>query len=433
MNFFFEVAVNALESFLILDFLKRYFGYKNSLHYRSVFFCIFWIISTCSITYFSWNESFEIFSSLSQVIINIVFCLLLLKEDIWPKVFISSFTMGGVILIASFSTFFIGHLNQYSIEDILTQFNSIRVIAICTSKVIFFQVTRIILRIKSCNRISLQDYLPLIVIPIISICTISILTHIAITYIKIQQPIFFAVCLIIILNLLTYHLFIRISKTSQLKHDYELLNLQYSCVTQNAEEIKHMYDNIRSMRHDMKNHLLYIANILQDHPDDRKQALNYIQRLINQQESSQRKIVFSGNDSLDAILNSKQIAAQPHGIKFDIVIAHSLHFMAPEDICVLFGNLFDNAIAAAKHSDAKLIKLNIQPQGSYVSIMLANSTNLRVLKNNPTLETTKINHEGHGYGIKNIRKVVQRYHGLIRFYEENEMFVCDILLLTIDT
>lgn len=138
MNFFFETAVNALEAFLILEFLTQYFGFRNHPPIRYIGFFIFWIISTISITLFSWNQSFEVFSSLSQVILNIAFCMCLLNGNTWPKIFISAFTMGGVILITSFSTFFIGHLNQYEIEDILTRFNSVRVIAIFTSKVLGF-------------------------------------------------------------------------------------------------------------------------------------------------------------------------------------------------------------------------------------------------------------------------------------------------------
>lgn len=431
MNFFFETAVNALEACLILEFLAQYFGFRKQTPIRYIGFFVFWIISTTSITFFSWNQSFEVFSGLSQVILNIVFCMCLLNGNIWPKIFISAFTMGGVILITSFSTFFIGHLNQYEIEDILTRFNSVRVIAIFTSKVLFFQTTRIILRIKANVKLSMQDIFPLVIVPVISICTISILTHTAIAHPDVQQSIFYAVCLIITLNLLTYYLFIRVSRSSQLKHDYELLNLQYDCAKQNAEDVQNMYDSIRSIRHDMKNHLLCIDNLLKNHTEHNQQAQDYIKKLLKQQEILQRKVIFSGNDALDAILNTKQAAAHQYGINFDTVIADSLQFMSADDICVLFGNLLDNAISAARNTETKQINLNIQPQDTYVSIVLTNSVKEDILATNPTLKTTKQKKDGHGYGIKNVRKVVQKYHGLIRFYEDSGMFVSDILLLTI--
>ena len=125
------------------------------------------------------------------------------------------------------------------------------------------------------------------------------------------------------------------------------------------------------------------------------------------------------------------MAAYQYDINFDTTIADSLQFMSADDICVLLGNLLDNAISAARQTDAKQINLNIQPQDTYVSIVLANSIKADILADNPTLETTKQKKNGHGYGIKNIRKVVQKYHGLIRFYEDSGMFISDILLLTI--
>lgn len=431
MNFTFEIAVNAIEAFLILDFLTKYFGFRFQAPIRYLGFVAFWVISTISITFFSWNETFETMSSLSQIIINIIFCIWFLKGNASTKVFISSFTMVGIVLISSFTAFVVGHVMQDKISEIYTQFDVVRIIAIFMSKVLFFQVTRIILRVKADTNLLKLDIIPLLIIPIISICAVSLLTDVVLWYPSSQKKMFYAICLIIALSLLTYCLFIRLSRNSQVERDYELLNLQYDCAKQNAKDIQNMYENIRSIRHDMKNHLLCIDNLLYAHQDNNQPARNYIQRLLKHHEFTQRKFVFSGNDNLDAILNVKQATAYKYGINFDAVIADSLKFMSAEDICVLFGNLLDNAIFAAGQTYTKQITLTIQPQDTYVSIVLSNSIKEGMLSNNPYLKTTKLNKATHGYGIKNIKKVVQHYHGLIRFYENNSEFVSDILLLTI--
>ena len=105
--------------------------------------------------------------------------------------------------------------------------------------------------------------------------------------------------------------------------------------------------------------------------------------------------------------------------------------MSADDICILIGNLLDNAILAAKESKEKQITLNIQPQDTYVSIFVSNSIDKSILKDNPELKTTKTNKDYHGYGIKNIKKVAETYNGLVRFYEDNNLFISDILLLAI--
>lgn len=65
-----------------------------------------------------------------------------------------------------------------------------------------------------------------------------------------------------------------------------------------------------------------------------------------------------------------------------------------------------------------------------MSIVVSNSIKDSVLKDNPELTTTKSS-VNHGYGILNIKKIVQKYDGLIRFYENEDKFIADVLLLSI--
>ncbi len=429
MNFIFETAVNIVEAFLILDFLTRYFSFKSNSIISYLGFIFFLIVSTISITFFSWNKSFEIISGIIQIIINFVFCLSFLKGNISTKLFWSTFIMGGIVLVSSSITIIVGHIGKYDVEDLFTRYNYIRITAILLSKVIFFQITRIILKMDKNYKLTKNDIFPLIIIPFISIFVILFLVDIAIEFPQTQKNIFYAICLIIILQLLTYYLFIRISKNNKLKLDYELLELQYKSYKKNALDIQNMYESIRSIRHDIKNHLLCILNILEK--NNKKLVYDYIQNLIGQQEFTNHSIIFSGNDVLDAIINTKQSKAKHYGLSIDITIANTLTFMSADDICILIGNLLDNAILAAKESKEKQITLNIQPQDTYVSIFVSNSIDKSILKDNPELKTTKTNKDYHGYGIKNIKKVAETYNGLVRFYEDNNLFISDILLLAI--
>ena len=52
-----------------------------------------------------------------------------------------------------------------------------------------------------------------------------------------------------------------------------------------------------------------------------------------------------------------------------------------------------------------------------------------VLASNKDLLTTKDNKECHGFGIKNIKGIVDKYKGIIQFDEESGYFICDILIL----
>lgn len=430
MNLIFELTINILDSFLVLDFITRYFGFKSKSVGNYIGFVVTWAISAGCVALFSLHSSYEIFSSLLQILINIVFCILYLKGSIGAKIFISAFTMCLVVLIAGFSTFLMGHIHDYNIQDIFTEFSRIRIITVLISKVLLFQVTRMILHIKENAKLLMQDMIPLVVSPVLSICTVFILTNISVLYPEIQEEIFYVILLIVIFNFSTYISFLQLSRSSKMKIDYELLNLQYQCAKENARDIQNMYESVRSIRHDMANHLLCIWGMLEDSPPDLRKIQTYVGKLLKQQDGLQRKFVFSGNDALDAIMNTKQATALQYGININIVIGHDLRFMEPEDICVLLGNLMDNAIRGAQSTDKKDLEICIQEQEPYVSIVVSNSINGSVLKDNPALRTTKSG-ASHGYGLSNIKKIAQKYDGLTRFCEHEGKFISDILLLSI--
>ena len=141
--------------------------------------------------------------------------------------------------------------------------------------------------------------------------------------------------------------------------------------------------------------------------------------------------MFSGSKVLDAIINSKSAAAERAGVRLSAIITTPLAGVSPEDITIILGNALDNAIRAAKDSQRKVVDIHIQPQGAYSSIVIANDIAHPVLLDNPALRTTKNIRYRHGFGIQNMRQAVERNQGLIRFYKQNDRFICDILLLNV--
>ena len=154
-------------------------------------------------------------------------------------------------------------------------------------------------------------------------------------------------------------------------------------------------------------------------------------QLLQQQNTVNKLIMFSGNKVLDAIINSKSAAAERAGVRLSAIITIPLASISPEDITIILGNALDNAIRAAKDSQRKVVDIHIQPQGAYSSIVIANDIAHPVLSDNPALRTTKNIRYRHGFGIQNMRQAVERNQGLIRFYEQNDRFICDILLLNV--
>ena len=79
MNFWFEMAVNAVDVTLILSFLVQYFGYKTETSAKYWGTALIGILSFCIIAFFSWTHLYENYASSLQILVNIVFCVALLR------------------------------------------------------------------------------------------------------------------------------------------------------------------------------------------------------------------------------------------------------------------------------------------------------------------------------------------------------------------
>lgn len=431
MNFWFEMAVNAVEVTLILSFLVQYFGYKTETSAKYWGTALIWILSFCIVAFFSWTHLYENYASSLQILVNILFCVTLLRSNIFQKIFVSAFTMGLVAITATLTTLLVAKLSGNQVAFLLSHFSGIRVTSICLTKLLFFVITRIILRIKESGKLKGMDVIALVIVPMLSDLAITLMMYAAIQEPSIQTIVLYAVGIVLILNIVVYFLFIRLGKAGKIKTEMALLALQNECLQENAKDIENMYDTVRALRHDLKNHLLCILSMAEER--DVEGIEQYTGQLLQQQNTVNKLIMFSGSKVLDAIINSKSAAAERAGVRLSAVITTPLAGISPEDITIILGNALDNAIRAAKDSQRKVVDIHIQPQGAYSSIVIANDIAHPVLSDNPALRTTKNIRYRHGFGIQNMRQAVERNQGLSRFYEQNDRFICDILLLNVQS
>lgn len=90
--------------------------------------------------------------------------------------------------------------------------------------------------------------------------------------------------------------------------------------------------------------------------------------------------------------------------------------------------MFDNAIKASANSADKLINLDITWDNASLLVTMKNTIDSSVLKINPELRSDNNDTKSHGYGTKIIREIAAKYNGFTDFYEENNMFCCNIIL-----
>lgn len=192
-------------------------------------------------------------------------------------------------------------------------------------------------------------------------------------------------------------------------------------------ETETMYQEMRGWRHDFRNHLQLLKSYAQKGDLDAVQA--YLAEL-EQDLSRVDPAVKTGNTMADAILNSKISLARSKGVpvRADSRIPVKLS-ISDLDLCVILGNLFDNAIEASVKlpESQRLIRLYMDMKGSQLYISFTNfAPGGKLTQAGGRFSTTK--GSGHGFGLLRIDSVVKRLGGYLRRASEEGAFTTEILL-----
>lgn len=192
-------------------------------------------------------------------------------------------------------------------------------------------------------------------------------------------------------------------------------------------ETETMYQEMRGWRHDFRNHLQLLKSYAQKGDLDAVQA--YLAEL-EQDLSRVDPAVKTGNTMADAILNSKISLARSKGVpvRADARIPVKLS-ISDLDLCVILGNLFDNAIEASVKlpESQRLIRLYMDMKGSQLYISFTNfAPGGKLTQAGGRFSTTK--GSGHGFGLLRIDSVVERLGGYLRRASEEGAFTTEILL-----
>ena len=177
------------------------------------------------------------------------------------------------------------------------------------------------------------------------------------------------------------------------------------------------FETYRSFRHDIRNHFLTLSGLIQGGKTN--QALNYLQKL----NGGTAGVFFpasSGNPVIDVLLAEKLSYAKNCGIAVSCRIS-SIETIAVEDfdLCIVLGNLLDNAIAAARKADV------VEP---YIDIALIRKEDflfLEISNGHARYDTV-----AEGLGLRNVRKTLRKYDGTLSIeYGENGIAVGALLCL----
>ncbi len=209
--------------------------------------------------------------------------------------------------------------------------------------------------------------------------------------------------------------------------DRQLAAYQRELIDTHYREVENMYRQIRGWRHDYRNHIQVMKALAANGDlDGLKAYLDKLDTDLNTVDT----VIKTGNAMADAILNSKISLARSRNIpvQADAHIPVQLR-MSELDLCVILGNLFDNAIEAslALPEGQRMIRVYMDMKGTQLYISFTNFTASRKQARVGRLfPTTK--GEGHGFGLVRIDQIIDRLDGYLSRNSEDGAFTTEILI-----
>ena len=205
----------------------------------------------------------------------------------------------------------------------------------------------------------------------------------------------------------------------------ELVLNQISDMKKHIGEVEKLYRDIRSMRHDMGNHIQTLEHLVaHNNMDD---ATEYLEHLKNEWDEVSPEIK-TGSPVIDVILMEKLREAKERQIRFlsDFHYPHNTKLNA-FDLSVLMNNALNNCMENVSGDDP-YISISSFRKNSIFMITIKNSFGGQLNFGDSDLpETTKSGRE-HGIGLNNIRRVARMYMGDISLEQGNEEVILSIMM-----
>ncbi len=187
-------------------------------------------------------------------------------------------------------------------------------------------------------------------------------------------------------------------------------------------------EKVRSVYHDMKNHLLVLQRHILQRQINSPETAEMVEKLQSQ-VAMYEDYVHTGNDILDIILKEKSELAREKSIAFSVTAdLNGVDFIEPLDISTIFSNALDNAIEASEKlpEEQRAILVKAGKMQNFFSVLIEN--NCLQNSENTNIRTTKSDDFLHGFGISNMRKAAEKYGGQLTTKYEKGTFTLKILI-----
>ncbi|MCY7484227.1 ATP-binding protein, partial [Paenibacillus alvei] len=293
--------------------------------------------------------------------------------------------------------------------------------AILLSFIIMFAIIQIIRPLARHSSYSLhyRYYVLISAIPLMSIYHLYILNYKTVYY-------FISAIGFLFLNVMIIYIFDSIIDKYKFMQEHTQLQHQMDYQDANYEKVVHSFKSIKRIIHDTNQQFLYIEECIKR--NELAAAMEHIKTTLNKVEGAYQR-VNTGNLVIDALITNTLNIGHANGIRIDIKLnlwSQEIH-IDRYDLCVVIGNMLDNAIEASKKltiAEDRYILIKIHSTESTLLIHILNYMENEVAH----LHSQKPSPEFHGIGLTNIARICDKYGGHMTIETKHKVFNNMVLL-----
>jgi hypothetical protein len=421
---FIELAATAVEAFIFVMFasevMKNHLSNKHNLYWLVPVY----VILTTVLNSFSTVSKFNLVAC--GAILS-VFLITVTKRKYIHCIMLSMTYLMFVAVIEMFLICFISVLANDAeyVFKILESSNYVRMLYVIISKLIDFAVFASVKKsLKNFNINILKNpvYVMCVCIGFVMIFkTSTLINNNDINSLKVGIDIMFVVFLIIFAFVI--YLSQRLIEEIKTAENRKFIGLHNEELEINYKKLNCLYAQNSKNFHEFNHHISIMKSYVKN--KDYESLNGYLSNLDMNTEHG--KIFHTGNSVIDVVLNINNQEMEDNNISFDTNLQISENINIPKpDLCSLLANILENAIEAEKKTEAQRnIKLSIETKGNMLFISATNSA-----ASNPELNNfNSVKKGNHGWGMKIIKEIAEKYNGEVLTEFENGRFTVKVMIL----
>lgn len=342
-----------------------------------------------------------------------------LKKKIIAVIFIYIFMLVPELLVSAITNYFNFPMFDSGYYSSVTGLIAVRILTYLESMVFY--------NIKSIRRNLTVGGIQWVATIFIPISTLFIKIFLIDSETSTKSDIIISTIIIFLINLLTFYLYDSLSASYIQKTKATVLAKEKEMYYNQCLMMQESTENIQRFRHDINNQFISMMELISSKKyDELKKYISGLSKRLN----IKRMYSTTGNIAVDSIINYKLNSITENDVELitEIAVPETLEIEI-NDMVSLVGNILDNAIYALKEAETpKKLYFKLAYNRGRILIKETNNYKTEIKYVNGEIISSKDNTDEHGFGLKNIEEIVNKYNGYSEIDHSSNIFTMNILM-----